>query len=142
MLGAIIYAAQRRVDESETLLRLLGELAGQLLLASSFAVESARRRPSAPRQIVPIYVSPATRAINPRPAENLLLRSPVDFVLNRWRRRPGWPISATSGRSSFSIFASVTQQVPHDEKLALALWRNFFFYDRIRKSWQAEWKGR
>lgn len=28
MLGAIIYAAQRRVDESETLLRLLGELAG------------------------------------------------------------------------------------------------------------------
>lgn len=74
MLGAIIYAALRRVDESETLLRLLGELARQLFLPSSFVVESARRHPSTPRQIVPIAVSPATRAINLRPAENLLLR--------------------------------------------------------------------
>lgn len=75
MLGAIIYAAQRRVDESETLLRLLGELARQLFLPSSFAVESARSHPSppTPRQIVPIAVSQPTRAINPRPAENLLL---------------------------------------------------------------------
>ena len=48
MLSAIIYAAQRRVDESETLLRLLGELARQLFLPSSFAVESARSHPSPP----------------------------------------------------------------------------------------------
>lgn len=73
MLGAIIYAAQRRVDESETLLRLLGELARELFLPSSFAVESACRHPSTPRQIVPIVVSQPTRAINLRPAENLLL---------------------------------------------------------------------
>ena len=47
MLGAIIYAALRRVDESETLLRLLGELAPGIVPAIILC-HGIRQPPSAP----------------------------------------------------------------------------------------------
>lgn len=73
MLGAIIYAAQRRVDESETLLRLLGELARQLFLPSSFAVESARSHPSPPPRPAKLFRSPFHN--QPEPLIRDLLRT-------------------------------------------------------------------